>query len=84
MDPAPGDAGARAGESRGSRAQGKFGARDVEPQARSSGPASLPPHPPPAPVTELEVWGQEALAPGVLGIWPPLGKREAWELGDLL
>lgn len=84
MDPAPGDAGARAGESRGSRAQGKFGARDVEPQARSSGPASLSPHPPPAPVTRAGSLGPGGPGAGGPRNMAPLGKREAWELGNLL
>lgn len=41
--PRPGGPGALAGESRGNRAQGKFWAPGVEPQAYSSGPAPCPP-----------------------------------------
>lgn len=82
VDPAPGGAGARAGESRGSCAQGKFGARGVEPQTRSSGPAPLPPQP--APVTRAGSLGPGG--PGARGPrnMAPLGKGEDWELGGLL
>lgn len=79
VDPAPGDAGARAGESRGSRAQGSLGLRDVEPQARPAG-TRPPSSPPPARPPRYRAGSLGPGGPGAGGprIWPPLGKREAW------